>query len=112
MNAQQHALNGMCIVHGDCNIVVVEGGPNAVKRYKNLMLRRIRWDEQPISVLTSDDAPSVRNECTLVWEGVVRRPEFGHFRMHTCPTESKCKEVLGAQCEHYWELARGFVHAA
>jgi U4/U6 small nuclear ribonucleoprotein PRP3 len=28
------------------NLVVVEGGPRAIKKYKRLMLRRINWNER------------------------------------------------------------------
>lgn len=49
MNAQQLALNGVCIIADRRlglnlpNVVVVEGGPKAIKFYKKLMLRRIKW---------------------------------------------------------------------
>jgi len=50
MNAQQLALNGVCIIADKKlglnlpNVVVVEGGPKAIKFYKKLMLRRIKWN--------------------------------------------------------------------
>lgn len=50
MNAQQLALNGVCIIADRKlglnlpNVVVVEGGPKAIKFYKKLMLRRIKWN--------------------------------------------------------------------
>ena len=28
------------------NLVVVEGGPRAIKKYKKLMLKRINWNEK------------------------------------------------------------------
>jgi hypothetical protein len=28
------------------NLVIVEGGPTAIKRYKKLMLRRIDWNSK------------------------------------------------------------------
>merc|ERR1712054_78059 len=46
MNAQQFHLTGCCITcPGVANIVIIEGGPRAVKRYRKLMLRRIKWTE-------------------------------------------------------------------
>merc|ERR1711957_580703 len=40
MNAQQFHLTGCCIAcPGVANIVIVEGGPRAIKRYKKLMMR-------------------------------------------------------------------------
>jgi U4/U6 small nuclear ribonucleoprotein PRP3 len=29
------------------NLVLVEGGPRVIKKYKRLMLRRIKWNEKP-----------------------------------------------------------------
>ena len=43
MNAQQYHLTGCVLVHRDINVVVVEGGPKALKKYKRLMLHRIKW---------------------------------------------------------------------
>merc|ERR1712107_245729 len=52
MNAQQFHLTGCCITcPGVANIVIVEGGPRAIKRYKKLMTRRIKWTEDQ----TKDD---------------------------------------------------------
>lgn len=51
-NAQQLALHGICLVCDKKSglnlpcIVVVEGGPKAIKFYKKLMLRRIRWERE------------------------------------------------------------------
>jgi len=28
------------------NLVLIEGGPRAIKKYKRLMLRRIKWNEK------------------------------------------------------------------
>lgn len=52
MNAQQLHLGGICLVADQNtvpdlpNLVIVEGGPRAIKKYKTLMLRRIKWDEK------------------------------------------------------------------
>merc|ERR1719247_1709040 len=52
MNAQQFHLTGCCITcPGVANIVIIEGGPRAVKRYRKLMMRRIKWSEDQ----TKDD---------------------------------------------------------
>ncbi|RXN11696.1 U4 U6 small nuclear ribonucleo Prp3 [Labeo rohita] len=44
-NANQLYLTGTVVLHKDVNIVVVEGGPKAQKKFKRLMLNRIKWDE-------------------------------------------------------------------
>lgn len=51
MNAQQLHLGGLCMIadpHLAPNLphmIVVEGGPHAIKQYKKLMLRRIDWND-------------------------------------------------------------------
>ncbi|NWY34682.1 PRPF3 protein, partial [Pheucticus melanocephalus] len=45
-NAGQLYLTGVVVLHKDVNVVVVEGGPKAQKKFKRLMLHRIKWDEQ------------------------------------------------------------------
>ena len=53
LNAQQFHLGGYCFIADQHmapvdlpNMVVVEGGPRAIKKYKRLMLRRINWNEK------------------------------------------------------------------
>ena len=52
----------------DVNIVVVEGGPKQQKKYKQLMLRRIKWNEDKY---TDKDGTELENKAELVWEGQV-----------------------------------------
>lgn len=40
-------LNGVCLIGDYINVptlVLVEGGPKAIKFFRNLMMRRIKWD--------------------------------------------------------------------
>ncbi len=53
MNAQQYHLGGFCFIADYTmapsdlpNMVLIEGGPRAIKKYKRLMLRRIKWNEK------------------------------------------------------------------
>lgn len=50
VNAQQYFLSGTVVLcpEGDCNIVVVEGGPRGIRRFMRLMLYRINWSEKVI----------------------------------------------------------------
>lgn len=43
MNAQQYHLTGCVLVYSNVNLVIAEGGPKALKKYKKLMLQRIKW---------------------------------------------------------------------
>jgi U4/U6 small nuclear ribonucleoprotein PRP3 len=86
------------------NIVVVEGGPKALARYKALMMRRIKWSNE-------DDSEHLihANHCHLVWEGVLRQPEYRGFRQIACPTEQNLKETLGDSGQQYFDAARNFI---
>lgn len=42
-NAKQLELTGIMVLFNGCNVVVVEGGEKALRKYKALMLRRIDW---------------------------------------------------------------------
>ena len=46
MNAQQLHLTGRLLLFKDINLVVVEGGPKGLKKFKRLMLHRIKWDPE------------------------------------------------------------------
>uniref|UniRef100_A0A2K5QN88 U4/U6 small nuclear ribonucleoprotein Prp3 n=1 Tax=Cebus imitator TaxID=2715852 RepID=A0A2K5QN88_CEBIM len=59
-NAGQLYLTGVVVLHKDVNVVVVEGGPKAQKKFKRLMLHRIKWDEQTSN--TKGDGYSQRPE--------------------------------------------------
>merc|ERR1719352_1448688 len=83
MNAQQFHLTGCCVTC-TCvaNIVVVEGGTRAIKRYRKLMMRRIKWSEDQTKDDDDDDedaavtAPKLQDHCVLIWEGCVKQPAF------------------------------------
>jgi hypothetical protein len=45
-NAQQYNLTGCAVMTDQHNIVVVEGGPKNIRKYKRLMLNRIQWNEK------------------------------------------------------------------
>ena len=45
-NAKQLHMTGTVVMYEDVNVIVVEGGPKQQKKYKQLMLKRIKWDEE------------------------------------------------------------------
>jgi U4/U6 small nuclear ribonucleoprotein PRP3 len=45
-NAKQYDLTGCLMLEPECNVVVVEGYPTALRKYSALLLRRIKWAEQ------------------------------------------------------------------
>ncbi len=64
-NAKQLFMTGCIILYEDVNVVVVEGGPKQLKKYKQLMLNRIKWDEE---VYKDKEGIEADNSCVLVWE--------------------------------------------
>ncbi|XP_025048802.1 U4/U6 small nuclear ribonucleoprotein Prp3 isoform X2 [Alligator sinensis] len=109
-NANQLYLTGVVVLHKDVNVVVVEGGPKAQKKFKRLMLHRIKWDEQTSNTKGDDesDEESVKktNKCSLVWEGTAKDRSFGEMKFKQCPTENMAREHFKKHgAEHYWDLA-------
>ncbi|NXH18096.1 PRPF3 protein, partial [Bucco capensis] len=111
-NAGQLYLTGVVVLHKDVNVVVVEGGPKAQKKFKRLMLHRIKWDEQTSNTKGEDDDESDEesvkktNKCSLVWEGTAKDRSFGEIKFKQCPTENMAREHFKKHgAEHYWDLA-------
>jgi len=80
-------LGGVCLVADKeaadlPNIIVVEGGPTAIKKYKKLLLKRIDWKAAASQQLMSQAsmeavAKSTKPaECILVWEGAVHNKKI------------------------------------
>ncbi|XP_072283667.1 U4/U6 small nuclear ribonucleoprotein Prp3 [Pyxicephalus adspersus] len=111
-NANQLYLTGVVVLHKDVNVVVVEGGPKSQKKFKRLMLSRIKWDEQTTNTKADDDDDSDEeivkkaNKCSLVWEGTAKDRSFGDIKFKQCPTENMAREHFKKHgAEHYWDLA-------
>ncbi|CAE7440971.1 RDM16 [Symbiodinium natans] len=112
MNAQQFHLTGCCIAcPGVANIVVVEGGPRAIKRYKKLMIRRIKWTEEQADEDDDDEdqdevtAPKLQDHCVLVWEGVVKQRSFKNWKVSHVRNEPEARKLLNdRQADHYWDM--------
>jgi len=102
-NALQLHMTGTVVMYEDVNVIVVEGGPKQQKKYKQLMLKRIKWDDE---VYKDKDGVEVDNSCVLVWEGETKERGFGEVKIKQCPTESFARDFfkkLGV--EHYWDQA-------
>ncbi|EAT36165.1 AAEL011745-PA [Aedes aegypti] len=102
-NAKQLFMTGVCILFRDCCVVVAEGGPKQQKKYKRLMLHRIKWEED---LVKNADGNEVPNSCVLVWEGTAQRRHFGEFKYKSFPMEKSAREFFQKHhVEHYWDLA-------
>uniref|UniRef100_A0A915ETX2 U4/U6 small nuclear ribonucleoprotein Prp3 n=1 Tax=Ditylenchus dipsaci TaxID=166011 RepID=A0A915ETX2_9BILA len=78
MNAKQLQMTGIILMLEDINVVVMEGGPKQQKFFKNLMMKRIKWSDEIAgqrkeSSRMKDEQEGERNECVLIWEGIVQR---------------------------------------
>merc|ERR1719210_494062 len=69
-NARQLWMTGTIVIYEDVNVVVVEGGPKQQKKYKQLMLKRIKWAEETYK---DKEGGEVENQCVLVWEGQTKQ---------------------------------------
>ncbi|WKX98488.1 hypothetical protein Q1695_013849 [Nippostrongylus brasiliensis] len=108
MNAKQLQMTGVILLHKNINLVVVEGGPKQQKFYKNLMLNRIKWEDEVIGQKkdADKDAPGERNHCQLIWEGQVKRRNFRDFTVVTATIEKQARDLLEKHnVAHYWDVA-------
>lgn len=102
-NAKQLLMTGVVVLFRDCSVVVVEGGPKQQKKYRRLMLHRVKWDEDTVKDVDGNDVP---NSCVLVWEGTSQRRHFGEVKYKSFPMEKMAREFFQKhQVEHYWDLA-------
>ncbi|KAI8036790.1 U4/U6 small nuclear ribonucleoprotein Prp3 isoform X1 [Drosophila gunungcola] len=102
-NAKQLQMTGSVVLFRDCCVVVVEGGPKQQKKYRRLMLTRIKWEED---LAKGNDGQDVPNSCVLVWEGTSQRRHFGEIKFKIFPMEKMAREFFQKhQVEHYWDLA-------
>ena len=111
-NAKQLYMTGCVVLYEDVNVVVVEGGPKQQKKYKQLMLNRIKWEEDVIKEkdlqegIAGNVEANMVNSCVLVWEGQTKERNFGELKFKQCPTEKFAREhFIKAGVEHYWDQA-------
>lgn len=113
------------------NLIIVEGGPRAIKKYKRLMLRRIDWNskarqrkaeteedpnaEAPEEEEDKDDEGddeakvSKDKKCYLIWEGIQRKKSFEKWRVVDVRSENEAKRLLTEKsCEQFWNMAITF----
>ncbi|KAG8194722.1 hypothetical protein JTE90_026373 [Oedothorax gibbosus] len=108
MNAKQLFMTGCVILYRNINIVVVEGGPNQQKKFKRLMLQRIKWGEEQATKDGTEQGEKVENRCMLIWEGTVTQRCFGDIVFKLCPNETFAREFFKKRgVEHYWDLVYG-----
>eukprot|EP00455_Lapot_gusevi_P002803 TRINITY_DN11153_c0_g3_i4.p1 TRINITY_DN11153_c0_g3~~TRINITY_DN11153_c0_g3_i4.p1 ORF type:complete len:325 (+),score=82.83 TRINITY_DN11153_c0_g3_i4:40-1014(+) len=115
INAQQLGLTGCAVLFPECNVVVVEGGPKAMKKFNRLMLKRIKWEDVKSDAANEEesdedeDEDSKSNKCMLVWQGIAKQRAFQGFRFESCRSEAMARKCLTDRgVGQYWDMARAF----
>ena len=107
LNAEQYHFVGVEVRLAGTMMILVQGGPKGIRRYKRLLLERVNWNAGE-----GDESDEIQTrgpiECVLVWEGQLPKAEFRQFRVHACETEQEVSEALG-QFYHYWETTKHFI---
>ena len=113
--AQQLELTGIVILNPRTNIVVVEGGMQAVKKYKRLMMVRIDWTDNARNALIAagnkemlEEEPQdlSSNTCELIWEGELRNRNFKAWvGFREAENDAAARSFLGKGAENFWRLA-------
>ncbi|KAK9856079.1 hypothetical protein WJX84_004285 [Apatococcus fuscideae] len=105
VNAEELHMTGCAIITDAITVVVAEGGPKAQKRYKKLLLERIKWNAVPDDEDEAAAAARVPNHCKLMWEGVSKEPCFEKFVVEQCRTDAAAKKLLAERgVGHYWDI--------
>lgn len=106
-NVKQLTMTGVVVLYKNVNIVVVEGGPKQQKKFKRLMLHRIKWSEDLVSKDGTDSSTEkIPNKCDLVWEGSTKARAFGEIKFKQAPNESFARELFkNRKVEQYWDLS-------
>ncbi|ORY07250.1 pre-mRNA processing factor 3-domain-containing protein [Clohesyomyces aquaticus] len=124
-NAKEHNFTGITIFNPTLNLVIVEGGLHSMQRYKTLLLRRIKWNENafptekqaeklqsnPPWMRSVDDENNLKdlssNQCSLIFEGQLKQRAFRKWAEKICETDGEAKEVLArAKLDSLWALAK------
>jgi U4/U6 small nuclear ribonucleoprotein PRP3 len=117
MTAQQLELTGIIILNPRTNIVIVEGGMPAIKKYKRLMMVRINWTDSSRNPTIAKgnqemlgDQPEPEdlsgNTCELVWEGELRSRNFKKWiGEREASNDAAARKWLGKPAENFWRLA-------
>uniref|UniRef100_A0A6G1S626 U4/U6 small nuclear ribonucleoprotein Prp3 n=1 Tax=Aceria tosichella TaxID=561515 RepID=A0A6G1S626_9ACAR len=103
--AKQLTMTGTICISNNINLVLVEGGPKQQRKFKQLILNRIKWSEDS-STGESSDKNAGSNRCLLVWEGQVAKRTFNFFKSRLYNSESEARSHFKKfNVEHYYDLA-------
>jgi U4/U6 small nuclear ribonucleoprotein PRP3 len=103
-NAEQLALTGVCLMHPNTNLIVVEGGEHSITKYKKLILNRIDWSQ------TSPDAPATASTgegVRLLFDGETKGRVFRKWSQKVCESDREAFDHLArVKLESFWAQAK------
>eukprot|EP00186_Timspurckia_oligopyrenoides_P002396 CAMPEP_0182441732 /NCGR_PEP_ID=MMETSP1172-20130603/720_1 /TAXON_ID=708627 /ORGANISM="Timspurckia oligopyrenoides, Strain CCMP3278" /LENGTH=516 /DNA_ID=CAMNT_0024636215 /DNA_START=110 /DNA_END=1660 /DNA_ORIENTATION=- len=119
INAEQYHLSGCFLFYREFNVVVVEGGSKALRKFTNLMLNRIPWissDNQSLDLDAGDSMTHTIREvsmsesrCQLVWNGSIQRRSFRDFQLVPLRNQEEIRIYFSEhKASPYWESAKNF----
>lgn len=126
VNAEQHALTGVCLLHPKQNLVIVEGGAHSIRKYRKLMLDRIDWTENSPSRDKGEKGESLRqwlkaedeqgqlrdlgqNRCELIFEGDIKQRSFQKWTSKVFETDPEARDFLARfKYQEFWNMAKSW----
>jgi len=110
INAQENKLTGCAMLLETWCLVVVEGTPKGLRRYKKLMLNRIDWEAEAEEGLEEDqEVLEDGNWCHCVWEGLLEKRSFKRFSVERPRSEDVGRAFLkDFGVPHYFDVAQNF----
>jgi len=107
-NCKQLHMTGCVVLCKDVNIIAVEGGPKQQKKFRRLLLHRIKWNSSGKNRMDDDETDEQgkeKNKCVLLWQGTVKDRSFGEIKFKACPTENFAREHFRRHgVEQYWDI--------
>ena len=108
-NAQQFHMTGTLLTGEKLgNLVVVEGIQRSAKRFRRLMMHRMKWDEfaeQEDSDSDDDGAGADKDHCVLLWEGEVKERSFPDWKVQEFKSDAEARKLLAERGgEEYWNI--------
>jgi U4/U6 small nuclear ribonucleoprotein PRP3 len=116
VNAKQYNdITGCVIAAPSLTLCIVEAGEYSTRKYKKLMLDRVKWQailegngEIQHQDEEENDEDNKDTTCTLLWQGQIRDRKFkkwGSIRDVESDTQAK-SALTRAKMENFWTLAK------
>lgn len=121
-NARQLGLTGRVVYAPGQSAVLVQGGPQALRKFNALMMRRIDWtdpdqgqpqegttDRKPLPEGESKEQDFVQNQCVCVFEGAAISRTWERFNVfHVDSIAAPAREAFAPRPE-LWDRVRAVI---